>query len=158
MRRNRLIWGIVWIISIVGISFFGGTVSYGFFIAVTLLPIVSVVYLLYVYFCFHIYQELGTRTIVVNQKIPFFFRLVNEYWFSFVGVKVRFYSSFSTIEGLSDDIEYELLPGTDIKKETGIICRYRGEYKVGIKYVEIQDFLRLFKFSYHNPETLGVIM
>lgn len=158
MWRNRIIWGVLWIASIVGISLYGGAVSYGIFVALTLVPIISLIYLFYVYSCFHIYQELGNRTLCANQNISFYFRLVNENLMSFTGVRVKFFSSFSTISGLSDETEYELLPGTHIKRETTLSCKYRGRYKVGIKSVEIQDFFRLFRVSYHNPSELSVIV
>jgi len=156
MKRNRIIWFVTWIISIIIISFFGGAVSYTFFYCITLIPLISLIYLLYVYFFFHIYQKVNSRNIVVDQPVPYYFILVNEYPFSFAGVRVRFYSSFSYIRELNDDIEYELLPKTEIKKETNIVCKYRGQYDIGIKTVEIQDFFRLFKFSYHNSEVLNV--
>ena len=46
MLRNRIFVGILWIVSLVGITFYGGTISYGFFTAVTLLPVLSLLYLL----------------------------------------------------------------------------------------------------------------
>ena len=45
MRRNRIIWFCLWILSLVGISFYGGIISYGFFIAVTITPVFSLFYL-----------------------------------------------------------------------------------------------------------------
>lgn len=158
MKRNRLIWFALWILSIVGISFYGGTVSYGFFATLTLVPIFSLLYLLLVYVYFRIYQKIENRYIVVNETVPFHFSLVNEYFMLFAGIRVIFYSSFSTINGLSDETEYELLPHTGIEKETALICHYRGEYKVGIKRIEIQDFFRLFKISYKNKEGVNAVV
>ena len=54
MKRNRLIFLILWILSLVGISFFGGPVSYGFFTVFTLIPVICLFYLVLVYFFFHI--------------------------------------------------------------------------------------------------------
>lgn len=73
MKRNRLIWFGLWILSIVGISFFGGTVSYGFFATLTLVPMFSLLYLLLVYIYFRIYQKIENRYIVVNETVPFHF-------------------------------------------------------------------------------------
>lgn len=156
MKRNRIIWLITWILSLVVISFFGGPVSYGFFIMVTFVPVISFVYLILVYFFFHMYQRIDSKWLVANQTIPFYFTLMNDYHFVFSGIRVKFYSSFSSISGLSEDIEYELLPNTGITKETSLVCKYRGEYEVGIKNVIIQDYFRLFRFSYHNREPLRV--
>lgn len=158
MKRNRIIFGIIWVLSLVGISFFGGPVSYGFFALLTLAPVVSFGYLLCVMTFFRIYQELDSRNLVANHTVPFYFTLMNEYFFGFAGIRVRFFSSFSTISGLDDGVEYELLPKTGIQKQTSLLCKYRGEYEVGIKYVEMQDFLRLFKISHHNRETLRVMV
>jgi len=158
MKRNRLIFLILWITSLVGISFFGGPVSYGFFALLTLLPLVSLLYLFCVFFFFRIYQELDGKQLVANHTVPFYFTLMNEYFFGFAGIRVRFFSSFSTISGLDDAVEYELLPKTGIKKQTNLVCKYRGEYEVGIKTVEIQDYFQLIRIAYHNRETLRVIV
>ena len=158
MKRNRIIFAILWILSLVGISFFGGPVSYGFFVLLTFLPLVSLLYLLFVFIFFRIYQELDGKQLMANHVVPFYFTLMNEYHFGFVGIRVRFYSSFSTISGLDDGVEYELLPQTGIKKQTGLTCKYRGEYEVGIKTVELTDYFRLIRISYHNREALRVIV
>ena len=158
MKRSRLIYFILWAASLAGISFFGGPVSYGLFAMLTILPIVSIFYLLCVFFFFRIYQELDSRNLVANHSVPFFFTLMNEYHFGFVGIRVRFYTSFSAITGLDDGTEYELLPQTGIKMQTALLCKYRGEYEVGIKRVELQDYLRLLRISYHNRESLRVVV
>lgn len=158
MKRNRILFCILWVLSVVGISFYGGPVSYGFFALLTLIPIFSFGYLLCVMFFFRIYQELDSKNLVANHTVPFFFKLMNEYFFGFASIRVRFFSSFSTISGLDDGIEYELLPKTGITKQTDLVCKYRGEYEVGIKQVEMQDFLRLFRLSHHNKETLRVMV
>ncbi len=156
MKRNRIIYAILWILSLIGISFFGGTVSYGIFYALTFLPVILFLYLIFVWIFFHIYQQIGNKRLIAGRMEPFYFTLMNEYHFGFCSIRVHFFSSFSDISGLDDDTEYELLPGTGIKKNTQLVCKYRGEYEVGIKNVEITDFLRLFKLRYHNKETQRV--
>ena len=156
MKKNRLFFIFLWILSLVAISFYGGPVSYGFFTMVTMVPVISVIYLLCVFFRFRIYQKLDSKTLVSNQTVPFYFVLYNEDYFAFSGVRVSFFSSFSTIHGLEDNVEYELLPGTGIRKETGLVCKYRGEYEVGIEKVRIQDCFRLFQITYRNKETIRV--
>ncbi|WP_034784926.1 DUF58 domain-containing protein [Eubacterium xylanophilum] len=158
MRRNRIILAILWILSLVGISFFGGPISYGFFALFTFVPVVCFAYLLYVYSFFHIYQEIDKKYLVAGQVTPFRFILINEFYFAFVSIRVKFYSSFSTITGLDDDVEYEFLPKTGIEEETKLTCKYRGEYEVGIKTVELQDFLHLFSISYRNREPKTVVV
>lgn len=156
MTKRLWIWAFLWILSLVGISFFGGVISYGFFALMTIIPVVALIYLLMVFSFFRIYQKTDSVTLVAGEPAGFFFTLVNEVFFVFTGVRVRFFSAFSTINGLDDSIEYELTPGTGITKETTLVCKYRGEYEVGIDKVEITDFFRLFMVSYHNRETMRV--
>lgn len=158
MLRNRIIIGVLWIVSLVGITYYGGTISYGFFAAITLLPVLSLCYLLSVRFRFSIYQNIEGKTFVSNHAIPYFFTLQDEAKFAFASVKVYFYSDFSSLTELADGEEYELLPGTGITRDTMLLCKYRGNYNVGIRTVEITDFLRLFRMRYKNREPLEVFI
>ncbi|NLL79641.1 MAG: DUF58 domain-containing protein [Clostridiales bacterium] len=158
MNKNLIILVVLWILSLVGISFYGGAVSYGFFIVITLIPVISLIYMLFVFLKFTIYQKIDIRNLISNQTAPFYFTLQDESMIAFSGVRVIFYSTFSTINGLNDGIEYELHPHKGIQKKTQIVCKYRGEYEVGIKQVVIRDFFRLFSICYRNREPLRVIV
>ena len=158
MKRNRIIVGLLWILSLVGISFFGGAISYGFFVLMTMIPAASLLYLAYVYYFFHMYQKIDSKWLVAQQTSPFYFTLVNDYYFLFSGIRVQFYSDFSEVSGLSEDTEYEFWPKTGFTKETSLCCKYRGEYLVGIKSVIVQDYFRLFCFKYKNREPLKVVV
>lgn len=158
MMRNRIIWIALWLLSLVVISFYGGTISYGFFYTMTLIPVFSLLYLLYIYIFFRIYQYTDGRDFVVNDAIPYSFKLINEYHLPFAGIRVKFFSPFSTINDLSDKTEYELMPGSGIIRETTLICHYRGEYEIGIKEVIVTDYFRLFSITYRNNECKRVIV
>ena len=157
MRVRRCILGICWLLSLVLISLYGGTVSYGIFFSITLVPLISFLYILFVWIFHRIYQEIGSRNIVCGRSVPYYFVLKNESWFAFAGIKVFFYSDFSYVEELPEKIEYELLPGEQYKYETSFICKYRGEYDVGIKEVVISDFWGLFGIKFAVRETKKVI-
>lgn len=148
----------LWLLSLPVISFYGGAVSYGFFFGVTLVPVVSAVYLLAVYLRFKIYQKLESRNVVCGQPVPYFFVLQNDDYFAFTSVGVRLFSSFSYVEKLPDGTSYELLPGDKYTFETKLVCKYRGEYEVGVKEIVITDFLRLFQISYRVPETIKALV
>ena len=75
--RNRIIWGVCLILSLVFISFYGGTVSYGLFFAVLFLPVLSMIYLALVFFRFKIYQELEGRNVMAGEAVPYYFVLQN---------------------------------------------------------------------------------
>ncbi len=156
MKRNRRILLVLWILSLIGISFRGGQITYGVFFLLTLIPVIALAYILAVILLFKIYQSLEGRGLVCNQPAVFNFILQNESPVLFASVRVLFYSSFSAISGLDDKTEYELQPHSGIRKKTSLICKYRGEYEVGIKKIEVSDFFRLFTVSYRNREPLKV--
>lgn len=158
MKWRRGIVFLLWILSLVGISFFGGTISYGFFWAITFIPVISIVYLLFVYMQFRIYQEIESRIIVSKQPMPYFFVLQNETYFAFAGLSVSLFSDFSHVTDMPDGEEYELLPGDKYTYQSSMICKYRGEYEVGVKEITITDFLRLFRFRYKNPGTIKAVV
>ncbi|MCR5674610.1 MAG: DUF58 domain-containing protein [Lachnospiraceae bacterium] len=156
MRRNRLIALVLFALSLVGISLVGGTVSYGFFFFMLLFPAVSLVYTLIVFLRFKIYQQLEGKTVVAGTATPFYYTLQNEDLFAHAGIRTRFFSDFSSIRDFADDEEIELFPHTGVRKETILVCRYRGEYDVGIESVTVTDYLRLFSLTFRNRETLKV--
>lgn len=157
-KTYRFLFLCLWVLSLAAISFFGGAVSYGFFFGMTVLPLVSLFYILCVYFRFKIYQELGSRNMVCGEPTDYFFVLENEESFAFTGISIRLFSDFSYVEELPADIEYELLPGDRFTYETRLVCRYRGEYEVGVREVVVTDFLGLFRIRYDNPGTIKALV
>ncbi len=151
MKVRRIVFIALWVLSLIAISVYGGAVSYGFFFGLTLIPIVSLVYLVCVYLCFRIYQKLESRNTVCGEAVPFYFTLQNDGFCAIAGISVRLYSSLSFVENLPDDIEYELLPGDQFRYETKLVCRYRGEYEVGVKELIVTDFLKMIKITYKVP-------
>ncbi|MCX4340090.1 MAG: DUF58 domain-containing protein [Lachnospiraceae bacterium] len=158
MRARRAVLGILWLLSLAAISFYGGTVSYGIFFALTFLPFFSLLYIVCVWLRYKVYQEIGSRNIVSGQSVPYYFVLQNEDKFAFAAIGITFFSDFSYVEEVPDQMEYELLPGERYRYETSFVCRYRGEYEVGIKEVTISDFLRLFRVRCEVKGTKKVIV
>lgn len=156
-KRRWILLG-VWILSLVGISFYGGAVSYGFFFGVTLIPLISLAYLLAVYIFFRIYQKVESRDMVCGQPAPYFFILQNDSVIPFSSVSVKLFSSFSFVEKMPENTEYELLCGDKYTFETKLTCKYRGEYEVGVKEIIVTDYLRLFRLRYHVPNTIRAIV
>ena len=158
MKLRRFLFLGLWILSLAAITNYGGTVSYGFFYGVTMIPVVSLVYMVCVYARFKIYQEIGSRNMVCGQPERYLFVLQNEDYFAFTSVSVRLYADFSYVEEMPGDVEYELLPGDRFSFETRMVCRYRGEYEVGVKEVVVTDFFRLFRLRYRNPGTVKALV
>ena len=139
MRHRRLIWFFLWLLSLVGISFYGGAASYGLFFALTLLPLISFLYLVIAYFQFKIYQNPDSMEVICGQPTPYTLVLRNEGFLGISCVQLKLFSDFSRVDSISENTEYALLPGDEIRYETNLICKYRGEYDVGIKQILFTD-------------------
>lgn len=157
MRVRRCILAVCLLLSLIVMSIYGGTISYGIFFGLVLIPVVSFLYILSVWVCHRIYQEIGSRNIVCGQSVPYYFVLKNESGFAFASIRISFFSDFSYMEELPEEVEYELLPGEQYKYETSFVCRYRGEYEVGIKEIIITDFWGLFRVKFSVQESKKVI-
>lgn len=158
IKARRCIFLVLWLLSLGGISFYGGAVSYGFFWGVTLIPAISLLYLLAVYIQLKIYQQIESRSVVCGEPMPYFFILQNEGFCPFAGLSINLFSSFSTVEALPGDNEYELLPGDKYTFKTRLICKYRGEYEVGVKEIVMTDFFRLIRIRYRIPGTIKALV
>lgn len=158
MKTRRIVLLILWILSLVAISFYGGAISYGLFFGVTLLPVVSFIYLICVYARFRIYQEIESRNIVCREPMPYYFVLQNGEKYAFAGISARLFSGLSYVEEMPDDVEYELLPEDRYTFRTRLVCKYRGEYEVGVKEILITDFFRIFQLRYKLPGTIKALV
>ena len=148
----------LWVLSLAAISYYGGAVSYGIFWGITFIPVISLIYLAFVYFNLRILQQIESRNMICGQPIPYFFVLQNDSFCVFASISVNLFSSFSSVEDLPGDTEYELLPGDKYAFETKLTCKYRGEYEVGVKEVIMTDFLRLFRIRYQIPGTIKALV
>lgn len=158
MKWRRRVFFLLWVLSLVGISFYGGTISYSLFWALTLLPVLSFLYLLLVFAQFRVYQEIESRIIVCKQPMPYYFVLPNETFYSFAGLSIRLFSGFSYVSDMPEDEEYELLPGDNYTYHTKMVCKYRGEYEVGVKEIILTDFFKLFRFKYRVRGTIKALV
>ncbi len=157
-RKPIIILTILLAIALAGISFYGGSVTYVFLMLVVLVPLSCIIYIGLVIYSIRIYQKSDGRGMTASVPSDFYITLNNEGLFSFSYVRMIFYSSFSTITGLGDDVVYELPPHSSITRRTGLVCRYRGEYLVGIKELEVKDYLGIFTIRYKIKEPLSVIV
>ena len=113
MWKNRLIVILCIVGSSVLIGVRGGTGAYFLFYTSLLLPCFSLIYSLYVFSRFCIYQKLEHRTVVKEERIPYTFRLANEDKIPYFSVSVEFLKDYSTVEQVDMEKEYSLSGGGD---------------------------------------------
>ena len=148
MKRNRLILAAVILAAGIYASFFGGNFSYTLFYLTLIVPVLSLMYTLFVYLRFRLYQDIGERKVLKGELVPYAFTLSNEDAVSYTNIKVNFFKDKSYVSDTDGRTEYLLLPGQSDTLQTTLCCKYRGEYDVGVKSVEITDFLYLFSVTY----------
>ncbi len=157
-NKGVLILASLFILSLVGISFYGGPVTYVFFGTILMIPVMSYLYIFYVIFALKIFQKTDGRDMISGTPSDFYITLQNEGWISFSSLRIIFYSSFSTVSEIDDGAVYELPPQSSILKTTKLLCRYRGEYNVGIEKIVVGDYLGIFSVTYRIREPLSVIV
>ena len=155
MLIRRIVLAALIIASGVFASFFGGAARALFYIFLAV-PVISLFYTFYVYLRFRIYQNAEYKVIVKGEKTPYYFVLSNEDFMSYADVRVTFLDGFSEVQNMSFSQSYHLIPSEKIRNNTEILCKYRGEYCIGVKDVIVTDFLRLFSIRYPAPSTISM--
>jgi len=158
MRKRRIIWYLMWFLSLLWISLKGGTIAFGVFFFMSAIPVVSYLYLISLLWQFRVYQHIATRVVTAKDATDYYFVLKNEGYVTASSIRVKLFQDFSYVEKLPDKAEFELLPGEEYKYETKLICKYRGTYKVGVESLILTDYLRLFSLHYKLPGTLEAIV
>lgn len=144
------------IITAVFASFYGGPLPYALFYLSLLLPLLSYLYLLYIYNRFRVYQLIDKKTLVKYESVPFRFILANEDILTYAHISVTFLDDYSTLEQVDVSHDHTLLPGERKEYATTLMCRYCGTYRVGIDRIVLEDYFRIFRLSYHCPTPLEV--
>ena len=148
MNKNRIIYLALLIGATVLVSFYGGTISYALFYMCLSVPVVAFIYNIYVYLRLQFYQQTPSRIVEKGKVLPYEVQFKNLDFIPFTHIKVKFYDEQCQVEANDEFTEYYLLPGDEKKLQTTLRCFYRGEYCVGVKEIEIMDFLYLFKMTY----------
>lgn len=156
MWFRRILFFLLIIITGVFASFYSGPLPYALFYLSLLLPLLSYLYLLYIYNRFRVYQLLEKKTLVKYEAVPFQFILANEDLLTYAHIRVTFLDDYSTLEKVDASRSYTLLSGEREEYATTLMCRYCGKYRVGIDRIVLEDYFRIFRLSYHCPTPMEV--
>lgn len=152
MKKNRLLYALLLILSYSFVYFYGGKVPYLLFYVTLMLPVVSFAYTLVIYLRFKYSEDIDKRMIMKGDKINFLFSVHNEDFFLYPYLKVVFYGSETIFAKQFQIINFSLAPRNRKTFSFELECKYRGSYDIGIQSVEIEDFLGIFKLSYKSME------
>lgn len=159
MKRVKLIYVVMLISAIVLVSFRGGETTWFLFYFVLSIPILALLYVLYVYFRLRIGQQV-TRYAKKGERIPYQLKMANEDILLMTGIRLQFYADTVLVMQRSDDgtvvpyeqESYSLLPHQKKELELDFYCKVRGTNAVGVKCVSVLDLFGLFTITYPMPE------
>lgn len=158
MKQGRRIYFLLLIAAFIYAYFYGGKVPYMLLYVAILIPFVSVVYTLIVFLRFKYTQEVDKKYITKGDIIHFIFRINNEDFFAYPYIGINFYGSNIIFGSKYSKINFSLKPHKGRSVSLELQCNYRGNYYIGIKSVEIEDFFGLFKFRYPINDAKAVIV
>lgn len=158
MKQNRILYFCLFFLSLVFVYFYGGKVPYTIFYIMLILPAVSFSYTLVIYLRFKYDQELDKRLVVKGDTVNFIFTISNEDIFLYPYIKVTFCGAETVFANQCRVISFSLVPHSKKSCSFELKCMCRGSYKIGIKTVEIEDFLGIFRLTYKvwEPKVITV--
>jgi uncharacterized protein (DUF58 family) len=127
----------------------GGKMPYYMFYFVVLLPLLSFGLLLISFLFLKIEQHIDHKINLKSDTINQTFKIKNSI-FLIPYVNIIFYNQTSIKNDNFENLQISLFPFQKNKFEKKIKCYYRGKLKLGIKKLEIIDFLGLIKLSTKN--------
>lgn len=158
MRKNRIIFIFLLVLSIIFKYNFGGFVSSFFFNTLITTLFASLGYTIYVYIRFKFVQDIEKRIIVKGESVKLVIKLSNEDFLIFPYIFVSFYGSHNLFDADSYSQSFSITPFTKKEFVFDMVCKYRGQYEIGISDIYIEDFLGLIRLKYKIPETKKIIV
>lgn len=158
MRKNRITFAFLLLLSIVFLYNFGGFVSYFFFNTLAALLVLSLAYTIYVFVRIKFVQEIDKRVIIKGENVRLVVKLSNEDFILYPYIFVSFFASHSSFNGKNSSQSLSINPKSRKEFVFDMECKYRGEYEVGLSEIYIEDFLGLIKLKYKIPETKKIIV
>lgn len=153
---RRIIYIVLFILSLVFISFRGGNLSYMLFFMMVMNTIVSIVYIFYVFFTIKIYQTVPERRITKKEIVPYNLKINNESIIAYRAVRLHFVEQLSEIRESDELGSIDMEPGQGINVNTELFCKYSGTYFIGVDTIDIMDYFRIFRIRFHMPQKMKV--
>lgn len=158
MRKSRISYVFLLIVSIIFLYNFGGFVSFFFFNTLVALFILSLVYTIFVFVRIKFIQEIDKRVIVKGETVRLVVKISNEDILVYPYVFATFFSSHSSFKGKNSSQSLSISPKSGKEFIFDMECKFRGEYEVGLSEIYIEDFLGLIKLKYKIPEPKKIIV
>lgn len=158
MKHSRVLYFFMLVISIIFISYKGGSIPYLFFYFVLMLPIFSFGYTLIVYMRFRVAQNIDSIRMIKKIPLPYQAVIANEDYFTYTSMRPEYFEDFTKVMMNEERDSYEIAPRSSLKMNGTLYAQFRGTFEAGISSIEIKDFLYLFTIRYPLMSRLKIIV
>jgi hypothetical protein len=156
MKLNRILYLSLLIITFTFVYYYGGKVPNMLFYTVLVLPIVSYIYMLIGYFMLKYEQSLDNDLIFKGDKVTFTVNITNRSFFILPYISISFLNDKGGVIQKHKINNISLQPFSNREVSIDYIYKYRGDFKLGVSTIEVQDFLGIFKFTLKNKKLLYI--
>lgn len=120
------------------------------------LPIVSFSNLVFGYFGFKYSQELEGNSVEKGEKVRYILTVINNGLFLLPYVNIELHDSANNKSQKASSKNVFIPPFSKRRFKLEYIYKYRGEFQVGVKSIEMRDFLGIFKLKYKAKKSLKI--
>ncbi|MBE6754657.1 MAG: DUF58 domain-containing protein [Ruminococcaceae bacterium] len=157
MKLRRVLVLCFFLLALFLASIRSGRLVYTLLFISVLMPLLSSLYTLYVYYRLRVMQRLDSRYAIKNEPVKYICRISNEMRFSAVPrLELSFHSDLSEVKDIKDPMALSFDPNTSREVSTTLVCKRRGEYVVGVKKLMISDVLGIIRPAFDPPVELRV--
>ncbi|NTV90866.1 MAG: DUF58 domain-containing protein [Clostridiales bacterium] len=159
LLSNRLLYIFLLLLSFFFAGFYTGRLPYAILQALLLLPLFSFLHVLIILLRFKYSQSVESVTVTKGDTVDFVFSVYNEDFFMYPYMNITFYGSNSIFSDQFKVKGFSLSPFSGINNSFSLKCNYRGYYEIGIKSIDIIDYLGIFRLRYtiSEPRYITVI-
>lgn len=159
MSKFTILWAVMLLLSFTATTYFDGALSFCMFYFLLIVPVICLLYILRRHSLLSFKQSTESDRLVVGIPEHYSFELKNKGFFAHCyNIKLVLAESYYDIEDLPKQNCFDLKPGETVKHDTYITCRYRGNYRIGVRSIIIPDYINLFRLSFKNKIHLNVFV
>lgn len=147
MMKNRVLYGVVFLLALFFVYLYKDGNGYTLLYTIILAPVCSYFIAYSSKYFFKITQHMENDLIVKGEEVVYHLLIVNKSIFSYSNVKVVFAEHHVGVISDTKDLYISLKPREEKRLSYRIFTKYRGTYAIGIKSIELMDFLGLFRFK-----------
>ena len=148
MKKNRVKYLIIFLLSLLFVYLRGGVVPWSIFYFIIIFPLISFINLYIVYKSFAFQEKTNEAHYIKGDSIKYTCKIIMEHFLplSYITLFIKTPETYITDQV---DIKEIFISSKKTREFTyRVKCKYRGKYEMGIEKLEFLDILCLFKLSY----------